>query len=872
MPALGLCAGKVAVAIVGQNTLVKEIVMWFGTLLAALLARSSGTGSRKRHLAPRFRRHARSARPLLEALEDRLTPSTAIVQTNLVSDDTQFTPAQVQDPNLVNPYGLVASPTGAWWAANEGTGTGTVYNSLTSPVTAGTPIVNVPPNPADNPLPTHGSPTSIVYNASGTGFDVSENGKLGSSEFLFATTDGTISGWNPNVDLNNAIIGATNSGALYLSMAIATDAYGVTRLYAADFAKGTIDVYDQNFQLVTTLPGNFTDSKVPADYHPFNIQAINHLLYVEYAPTDQILTGKSGLGEGFVDVYNADGQLQQRLIQGGQLDQPWGVAMAPANFGSFSNDLLVGNFGNGEINAFNPKNGNFVGELKNTNGQPIAITHLWGLAFGNGDAAGPTNTLYFMAGLTSHIAPSNATFHGLFGSLQVATPQTNLVSDDIQFTSAQVQDPNLVNSCGLAASPTGEWWVANEGTGTSTVYNTSTSPVTAGTLVVTIPPNPADSPLPTHGSPTGIVYNTSGTGFDVSENGKTGSSEFLFATTDGTISGWNPNVDPNNAIIGATNSGALFLGLAIATDAHGVTRLYAADFAKGTIDVYDQNFQLVTTLPGNFTDSKLPTGYHPFDIQAIKNTLYVEYAPTAQVLAGTSGAGEGYVDVYNADGQLQQRLIQGGPLDQPWAVAMAPASFGGFSNDLLVGNFGNGQINAFNPKNGNFVGELTNTNGQPIAITHLWGLAFGNGSAAGPTNTLYFTAGLTSHLAPSNAPFHGLFGSLQVAPPTPPTTTTTMAPLVLADPAIVLGGPTSVKENYGDWYSQTLTATGGSGSGYTFALASGSSPTPGLSLSDGTISGRLDTGGIFTFTVVATDKRGATGRRTYTMTVDPVDG
>ncbi len=818
--------------------------------------------AQRRTTGPRFR-------PRLEALEDRCLLSTAIVQTNLGSDDTPFTPAQVQDPNLVNPWGLAASPTGAWWVANEGTGTSTVYNSLTSPVTAGTPVVNVPPNPTDNPLPSHGSPTGIVYNASGTGFDVSENGKLGSSEFLFATTDGTISGWNPNVDLSNAIIGATNTGALFLGMAIATDAYDVTRLYAADFAKGTIDVYDQNFQLVTTLPGNFTDAKVPTGYHPFNVQAIKNTLYVEYAPTAQILAGTSGAGEGYVDVYNADGQLQQRLIQGGPLDQPWAVAMAPANFGSFSNDLLVGNFGNGEINAFNPKNGKFVGALTDTNGQPIANTHLWGLAFGNGDAAGPTNTLYFTAGLTSHLAASSAPFHGLIGSLQVATPQTNLVSDDIPFTSAQVQDTNLVNPWGLAASPTGEWWVANEGTGTSTVYNTSTSPVTADTPVVTVPPNPADNPVPTHGSPTGIVYNASGTGFDVSENGKTGSSEFLFATTDGTISGWNPNVDLSNAIIEATNTGALFLGLAIATDAKGVTRLYAADFAKDTIDVYNNNFQLVTTLPGNFTDAKVPTGYHPFNIQAIHNTLYVEYAPTAQVLAGTSGLGEGYVDVYNADGQLQQRLIQGGPLDQPWAVAMAPANFGSFSNDLLVGNFGNGEINAFNPKNGNFVGVLKNANGLPIANTHLWGLAFGNGGAAGPTNTLYFTAGLTSHLAPSDAPYHGVFGSLQVAPPTPPTTTSTRAHLVMVEPAIVLGGPTSVTETYGDWYSQTLTATGGSGSGYTFALASGSSLPTGLSLSDGTISGRLDTGGTFTFSVVATDSRGDNGSQTYTITVDP---
>ena len=226
-------------------------------------------------------------------------------------------------------------------------------------------------------------------------------------------------------------------------------------------------------------------------------------------------------------------------------------------------------------------------------------------------------------------------------------------------------------------------------------------------------------------------------------------------------------MDSTNAIIGATNPGAIYTGLAIATDQHHETLLYAADFAKGTIDVYDQNFQLVTTLPGNFTDSELPAGFSPFNIQAINNRLYVEYAPAADVLAGTAAPGEGAVDVYNADGQLQERLIRpdDSHINQPWAVTIAPSKFGSFSNDLLVGNFGDGTISAFNPKNGRFVGKLKNAKIQPIAITHLWGLAFGNGGAAGPKNTLYFTAGLTSHLAPSDNPFHGLFGSLQIARP-----------------------------------------------------------------------------------------------------------
>jgi uncharacterized protein (TIGR03118 family) len=369
--------------------------------------------------------------------------------------------------------------------------------------------------------------------------------------------------------------------------------------------------------------------------------------------------------------------------------------------------------------------------------------------------------------------------------LSTAIVQTDLVSDDTQFTPAQVQDPNLVNPWGLAASSTGEWWLANEGTGTSTLYDTSTSPVTPGSLVVSIPPGSTAS---AQGTPTGTVFNTSGTGFDVSENGKTGSSIFLFDTVDGTISGWSPSVDSTHAIIGATNPGAIYTGLAIATNQHGKTLLYAADFAKGTIDVFNQNLQLVTNPRGSFTDPELPVGFSPFNVQAINNRLYVEYAPVADVLAGTAGPGEGAVDVFSADGQLQERLIRPGDahINQPWAIAMAPSNFGSFSNDLLIGNFGDGTISAFKPASDRFAGKLEDVSGQPISITHLWGLEFGNGGAAGPTNTLYFTAGLTSHLAPSNAPFHGLFGSLraQSAPSRDAMTVNLSAPVAVSDTSV----------------------------------------------------------------------------------------
>src|ERR1043165_6867778 len=356
------------------------------------------------------RRQRAGFRPRLETLEDRLTPSTAIVQTNLASDNIVANPAQVQDANLVNPWGLAASPTGAWWIANEGTGASTLYNTANSQASVVPLVVNVP-----------GNPTGIVYHdPHAGGFNISENGGTpASSVFLFASVDGGISGWSPNVDGAHAVVAVPTHGGLYLGLAIAND-HGHF-LYAADFLNNKIDVYDRNFQLVTNHPDSFTDARLPANYHPFNIQAIKDKLYVEYAPADKILAGTAAPGDGAIDVYNTDGHLEKRLIlpHDPHLNQPWAVVLAPGNFGGYSNDLLVGNFGDGTISAFNRDNGHFDGQLKDAGGQTIAIRHLWGLAFGNGGAAGPKNTLYFPAGLTSNLQ-GIPPFHGLFGSLQVA--------------------------------------------------------------------------------------------------------------------------------------------------------------------------------------------------------------------------------------------------------------------------------------------------------------------------------------------------------------------------------------------------------------------------------------------------------------------
>ncbi len=352
----------------------------------------------------------------LESLEDRRLLSVgAYLQTNLVSDIAGMAPTT--DPSLLNPWGLAYGPKSPFWVSDNNAGVSTLYTGqgvkipLTSNPSQGVDI----PSPDGNP--TGGTPTGVVFNGGG-GFNVTENGKTGSSVFIFATEDGTIAGWAPSVDFNNAVIAVDNSanptagdGAVYKGLAIATDSAGDRLIYATNFRAGTVDVFNSSFTPVT-VSGGFKDPNIPAGYAPFGIQELGGNIYVTYAVQDAAKHDDvAGQGHGIVDVFNTDGVLEARVAQHGQLDSPWGLAIAPSNFGEFSNDLLVGNFGNGRINAFDLHTLNFRGELKDPQGNPIVIDDLWGLKFGNGFAAGPTNTLFFSAGI-------NDEADGLFGSLQ----------------------------------------------------------------------------------------------------------------------------------------------------------------------------------------------------------------------------------------------------------------------------------------------------------------------------------------------------------------------------------------------------------------------------------------------------------------------
>lgn len=322
--------------------------------------------------------------------------------------------------------------------------------------------------------------------------------------------------------------------------------------------------------------------------------------------------------------------------------------------------------------------------------------------------------------------------------------QHNLVSDIPGL--ADFLDPSLVNPWGISSSATGPFWISNAGTGTSTVYNT----FGVKSLSVTIP-TPGTPPS----SPTGQVFNNAGA-FAVTP-GK--NAVFLFATEDGTIAGWNPTVNPASAVTMVDNSpsGAIYKGLAI-SGSGATARLYGANFHAGTVDVWDGNFAPIS---GGFVDPTLPSGYAPFNVQNIGGNIFVAYAQQDALKEDeVAGPGFGYVSMFDPLGAFLGRFASGGVLNAPWGLALAPLSFGAFGGDLLVGNFGDGRINAFDPVTGLFQGALAQADGTPLEIDGLWGLIFGNGGNGGDPNTLYFTAGIDDET-------HGLFGSIAVVPVQP---------------------------------------------------------------------------------------------------------
>jgi uncharacterized protein (TIGR03118 family) len=321
--------------------------------------------------------------------------------------------------------------------------------------------------------------------------------------------------------------------------------------------------------------------------------------------------------------------------------------------------------------------------------------------------------------------------------------QTNLISDIPGV--ARITDPNLVNPWGQAASPTSPLWVADNGSNVSSLYtggvNGSIPAITP--LVVSIP----------EGAPTGAVFNNTG---DFVVRGAAGSApaNFIFDSEAGVISAWSKAVSGTQATSEFRGQDSVYKGLALAS-ADRAHYLYAADFHENRILVLNSHFQLAS-LPGTFTDPNLPAGYAPFNIQLLAGKLYVSYAEQdAAKHDDVPGPGLGLVDVYDTSGHMLSRLVSHGDLNAPWGLAIAPAHFGAFGGDLLVGNFGDGAIHAYDPVTGAEKGQLVNTDGNPIRIDGLWGLRFGNGTF-GSDSTLVFTAGIAGEA-------HGLLGEIAAA-------------------------------------------------------------------------------------------------------------
>jgi uncharacterized protein (TIGR03118 family) len=317
-------------------------------------------------------------------------------QENLVSDIPGV--ADITDPDLVNPWGLAAGAQTPLWVADNGTDKSTIYPGGIK----GGPLISKAPLVVDIP---GGAPTGAVYNPT----DQFQLGKSGPALFIFSSEAGQITAWNKASGTSAESVFTAPDGAIYKGLALASTRKSGPFLYATDFHNNKVDVFDGSFGLVH-MPGPFTDPNIPAGFAPFGIQEIDGFLVVSYAKQDADREDDvKGPGFGFVDVYTPTGTLVKRLISNGELNAPWGLVLAPSGFGKFSDDLLVGNFGDGRINAYDPHTGDFLGQLQTKFG-PITIDGLWGLRFGNGVTGTPT-TLLFSAGIADEA-------HGLLGEIR----------------------------------------------------------------------------------------------------------------------------------------------------------------------------------------------------------------------------------------------------------------------------------------------------------------------------------------------------------------------------------------------------------------------------------------------------------------------
>jgi uncharacterized protein (TIGR03118 family) len=364
-----------------------------------------------------------SCRPVLEGLEQRclLSGGTGFVETPLVSNIPGL--AAHTDPDLINPWGFIETPQGQFRVAANGAGNAPLITAQGDVIG---PAVVLPPPPGSPPHTTS-APNGAVLNTTGD-FVISFNGQSAPATALFSTEDGTIIGWNPQLSQRFGVVAADQSsaGAVYKMLAMGR-AGGANYLYATNFHNGTVDVFDKNFALHTFFAGQFTDPNAPAEFAPFSVANINGILFVTYAKQNAAMHDDvAGPGNGFIDEFDTGGHFLERFASGTAaggtltaLNSPFGMTIAPAGFGSFGGDLLVGNFGDSHVSAFDLKSGGFLGQLQDTHGQPLVLDAgitgaggntkgLWGIAFGNGQGGAGTQTLSFASG------PNDET-DGVFG-------------------------------------------------------------------------------------------------------------------------------------------------------------------------------------------------------------------------------------------------------------------------------------------------------------------------------------------------------------------------------------------------------------------------------------------------------------------------
>ena len=327
---------------------------------------------------------------------------------------------------------------------------------------------------------------------------------------------------------------------------------------------------------------------------------------------------------------------------------------------------------------------------------------------------------------------------------------TNLVTDDQLAHAAQITDPGLKNAWGMSYDPTGPFWVSSNGNGTVPLY--TVNPATQATQVGV--PFPLTVSIPGEGSVTGQVFN------GTSSFGSFGSNRFLFVSEDGTVSGWRSTLGTTGLVLAEklvpASASNVYKGVALGNTG-GHDYLYAANFKAGTVDVHKGDAG-APSLSGSFTDPGLPSGYAPFNVQNLNGSLYVTYAlQNASKSDDVAGAGLGFVDQYTLNGDFVARVASGGTLNAPWGLAVAPSSFGSAAGDLLVGNFGDGHINIYDPNTHAFLGQVLDASNHPVVIDGLWAISPGNDAMAGSSHLLYFTAG-------PNDEAHGLFGVLTPVP------------------------------------------------------------------------------------------------------------